>query len=73
LLPRLLTRLKRTDSPREKSAPTVGMRKYQEMASSIANKDISVSPAERPLLILHVHPVTTVRKILKSRYYILNV
>jgi len=47
----------------EKSAPTVDMRKYQEMASSIANKDISVSPAERPLLILQVHPVTTVRKI----------
>lgn len=49
------------------------MRKYQEMASSMANKDISVSPAERHLLILHVHPVTTVRKILKSGYYILNV
>ena len=43
------------------------------MASLMANKDISVSHAERPLLTLHVHPVTTVRKILESGYYILNV
>jgi hypothetical protein len=36
-------------------------------------KDLSVSPAERPLLILHDHPITIVRKILKSGHYILNV
>lgn len=67
------TEVKENRFSKGKVCPTVGMRKYQEMASSIANKDISVSPAERPLLILHVHPVTTVRKILKSGYYILNV
>ena len=33
-------KVKEIDFPREKFSPTLGMRKYKEMASSMANKDI---------------------------------
>ena len=73
MLLRLQPKLKRIDFPRDRSVHVVGMMKYQDMGSSMVSNDICASPAERPLLTLHAHPVTTVRKILKSGYYILNV
>lgn len=47
---------------RGRSALIVSMMKYPEMESTMENKDISVNPAERLLLISHTLQSIIVRK-----------
>ncbi len=59
-------KLKRTGFQGGKSALIVSMMKYQEMEGIMENKDISVNPAERLLLISHSLQSIIVRKMLSN-------